>query len=80
MVKLINVKCEGETASCNFFCPTDQDESEAGFIRVNRKKIIEYDPIKGEEEYSPGATHAADYLFETFDMESVPETKVIYWY
>ena len=83
MVKLINVKCEGEIASCNFYYEADDMSPEdAGFLLVDREKVLEYIPMKGyePEDYCSGKEHAVDYLFETFDMETVPETKVIYWY
>jgi hypothetical protein len=83
MVKLINVKCEGEIASCNFYYEDDDMTPEkAGFVRVNRGEVLEYIPMVGEEgyDYSPGLNHAIRYLYKTFDMKVVPKSTEIYWY
>lgn len=83
MVRLINVKCEGEIASCNFYYEDDDMPPEdAGFLLVDREKVLEYIPMKGydKEDYCSGAIHAEEYLYKIFGMESVPETIDIYWY
>ena len=83
MVKLINVKCEGKTASCNFYYEDDDMSPEdAGFVRVDCEKVLEYAPMKGydKDDYCSGKIHAVDYLYKTFDMKTVPETIDIYWY
>lgn len=79
MVKLINVKCEAETASCEFM---PEGEGKPGFVRVNRKNVIEYVPAEGygTEDYSPDLNHVAGFLYKTFSMEKVPKEATIYWY
>ena len=83
MVKIINVKCDGKTASCSFYAAAGgMTPEDAGFVRVNREKVIEYIPMKGydADDYCSCKFHAAWFLYDTFDMESVPETQDVYWY
>ena len=83
MVKIINVKCDGKTASCNFYAESDgMTPEDAGFVRVNRENVVELIPMKGYEkdDYCPYLNHAAAFLYQTFNMETIPDTRVIYWY
>ena len=82
MVKLENVKRDGDTASCSFI-PESSDPENAGFIRIDRAgEYIEFVPCK-DMEYADDMGyphHARNFLKKTFDMDVVPESEIVMWY
>lgn len=84
MVRLVNIKQEGDTISCNF-CPESSDVEDAGFIRIGRDgKIIEgtrstsrYGDI---DAYHIMATKGLGDLFDT-DLSKWEEKEfIVMWY
>ena len=82
MVKLENIKRDGDTASCSFI-PESSDPENAGFIRIDRAgEYLEFIPCK-DPKYKDSMKHphhARNFLKKTFNMDVVPESEIVMWY
>ena len=81
MIKLRNIKIEGNIALCDVI---PEQSAEIGFLKVDleRKKIIECQiPEKYKNHPFDYAGKAADGLFKACEKrENVPKEKLVMWY
>ena len=83
MVRVKNVKRDGNTVSC-IFVPERESDDKAGSLTIDRNnKVINYTLSSEDAEwYAPCLQHAYNYLCETWGMEEedIPEEQIIMWY
>lgn len=81
MVKLKNIKIDGNTVKCDIF-PEDSEERGLLEVDISENKIINYVLPTGYEWCENHLAHAKRYIVECFrDIQATPiPEKTIMWY
>ena len=78
MVRIENIKIEGDIISCNYF--PDNKELK-GFVKYDRKKhkIIEWNPTQ-ENEWEAYVSHSLSTIIKAIENNNIEPIMYSYWY